>query len=351
MAADFRKKLLAWFDHAGRHNLPWQNPRDAYRVWLSEVMLQQTQVVTVIAYFERFIARFPTVHTLAAASIDEVLALWAGLGYYTRAKNLHRCARLICDNYQGRFPEDITTLMTLPGIGRSTAGAIVAQAFGRYGVILDGNVRRVLIRVHALHGDPTSAALQQQLWSLAETYTPKERVADYSQAIMDLGALVCTRSRPRCNICPLQSLCQAYQNQSVMALPSKRHTKIKPLKHCWMLVTRNSQQHILLVKRPLSGLWNGLWSLPSLDAPEHLNDWLQSQHLHITQRQTMTGFRHTFSHFSLDIDVLLLDIEPLSGWMVAEDRGEQWFSVAQALQLGIPAPIKRILKALHDPNI
>ena len=343
MQASFQKQLLAWFDQHGRHDLPWQTPRDAYRVWLSEVMLQQTQVATVIPYFKKFIHRFPTVQSLAAANIDDLLALWAGLGYYTRAKNLHKAARLV--DQMGAFPNDLTALMALPGVGRSTAGAILAQAFNQYGVILDGNVRRVLIRFHALHGDPTSSTLQKSLWELAEHYTPKKRIVDYSQAIMDLGAMVCTRSKPQCPICPLNKECRGYAEQTVNLLPNKRIAKKIPLKSTVMLVIQNAKQQLCFIKRPLSGLWNGLWCLPMLEQNQQLTEWLNQQHYRIKQQQTLPTFRHTFSHFALDISVLLIDIHAFKKKPLTD---QQWFTREEALQLGIPAPVKKILVQLHD---
>lgn len=337
-------KLLAWYDQHGRHDLPWQQPREAYRVWLSEIMLQQTQVNTVIPYFQRFIERFATVQQLAAAPLDKVLALWAGLGYYTRAKNLHRTAQIICREHQGVFPSDLTGLMQLPGIGRSTAGAILAQAFNQFGVILDGNVRRVLIRLHALHGDPSR--LQNTLWPLAEQYTPRLRHADYAQAIMDLGALICSRSQPQCDHCPLQHACMAYAQGCVDQLPSKRASKTKPLKTCLMLLLRNDQQQVLLLKRPLSGLWNGLWCLPSLESANDLEPWLRQQHLIIKHQQPLAAFRHTFSHFHLDIDCRLIEVKSTSTWQVHDGSLQQWLPPKEALHLGIPAPVKKILTTL-----
>ncbi len=342
MPAYLQKHVLAWFDQHGRHDLPWQMPRDPYPVWLSEIMLQQTQVITVIPYFNHLMARFPTVQHLAAAPIDELLSLWAGLGYYTRAKNLHRAARLIVA--QGDFPNTLTTLMALPGIGRSTAGAILAQAFNQYGVILDGNVRRVLIRFHALHGDPYSMALQTQLWELATHYTPIKRSADYAQAMMDLGALICTRSKPQCSLCPLSKQCLGFSRAEIALLPTKRISKKTPIKNTVMLVVRNTQQQVLLVRRPLSGLWNGLWCLPEMNDQAQLDRWLTEQPLTLKQQQTLPSFRHTFSHFRLDIAISLIDctVNFEARWLT----DYQWFSVDAALQLGIPAPVKKILLQL-----
>ncbi len=338
----FQKQLLAWFDLYGRHDLPWQSPRDAYPVWLSEIMLQQTQVATVIPYFNNFMRRFPTVSSLAEASIDELLSLWAGLGYYTRAKNLHRAAQLIVA--QGVFPNSLSALMALPGIGRSTAGAILAQAFNQYGVILDGNVRRVLIRFHAVHGDPGTVLLQTKLWDLATHYTPAKRSADYAQAIMDLGAIICTRTKPLCSQCPLAKQCRAFIFNETALLPNKRLGKKNPLKSTLMLVVRNAKQQILLVQRPLSGLWNGLWCLPEITAPEHIDAWLADRSFSLKHQQALKPFRHIFSHFSLDIAIQLIDCTDKAKQPLPADH--QWYTLEAALQLGIPAPVTKILRLL-----
>jgi len=253
--------LLAWFDTHGRHDLPWQHPRTPYRVWISEIMLQQTQVSTVVPYFERFLQRFPDVHSLAAAAQDDVLALWSGLGYYARARNLHRAAQHIVERHDGKFPTTLEAWLALPGIGRSTAGAILAQAFEQRQPILDGNVRRVLARYHAIDGWPGDRAVQDQLWKRAEAATPHRRIADYTQAIMDLGATVCTRT-PRCNQCPLSTGCGAHRLGRTADFPGRRPRKTLPVRLTAMLVLRDENGRILLVRRPPTGIWGGLWSLP-----------------------------------------------------------------------------------------
>lgn len=339
MTFSVSQALLTWFDQYGRHDLPWQKPRDPYRVWLSEIMLQQTQVSTVVAYFIQFLQAFPTIQHLAEASIDQVLALWAGLGYYSRAKNLHRTAQILVENHQGQFPQSLSALMALPGIGRSTAGAIMAQAFGQFGVICDGNVKRTLARFHALPGHPSSPLFQKAVWQWAEKHTPNTRLADYSQAIMDVGALICTRSKPKCGQCPLHSACLAHQHNLVAQFPHKKIVKPKPIKHTQLVVIRHQQQ-LLLQKRPLSGLWNGLWCLPTL---EEFSAWQSRYAWRIQQQQALASFRHVFSHFALDIEPQLIDIATDQSWQVAEAHNWQWFDFAEALKLGIPAPIKKIL--------
>src|SRR5690606_8097985 len=247
---DFARRLLAWFDRCGRHDLPWQRDRRPYAVWVSEIMLQQTQVATVIPYFERFVARFPDVEVLAEASLDDVLALWSGLGYYARARNLHRAAQLVVERYGGDLPDSLDELMALPGIGRSTAGAILAQAHGVRAPILDGNVKRVLARHAGIEGWPGEREVEQTLWAIADERTPSERVADYTQAIMDLGAMLCTRRRPACTVCPVVEDCRACRLGIQERLPSPRPKRERPRRRRMMLVVRDSQGRVLLERRP-----------------------------------------------------------------------------------------------------
>lgn len=298
------RKLLHWFDQFGRHDLPWQKQKTAYRVWLSEIMLQQTQVKTVIDYFHRFVERFPNVKALATANIDEVLQLWAGLGYYARARNLHRAAQIIQLQHQGRFPRTVEKLQQLPGIGRSTAGAIIAIAFGDKGVILDGNVKRVLSRVYAVPGSPTDKTMTDTLWKIAEELTPAERVGDYTQAIMDLGATLCTRSQPRCVECPLRALCKAYGLNRVMDFPSKKAQKEKPHREVHLILLENTSQQILLHKRPDKGIWGGLWCLPEINEKEQISLWCAQNNIkHYTLQPSLAPIKHVLTHFTLQIHV------------------------------------------------
>ncbi|NWO04363.1 MAG: A/G-specific adenine glycosylase [Alteromonadaceae bacterium] len=345
MTDRFAEKLLAWYDQHGRHNLPWHHDRNAYRVWVSEIMLQQTQVTTVIPYFEAFMERFPTVQDLASAPVDDVLSHWSGLGYYARARNLHKAATQVVDEFGGEFPANAETLETLTGIGRSTAAAIVAQAFGKRAAILDGNVKRVLARYHAVPGWPGKTGVLRQLWVHAEEHTPDERVRDYTQAIMDLGAMVCTRSKPDCQACPVNENCLAYANNETHLYPGSKPKKAKPEKTTWMLILEDAEARVLLERRPPSGIWGGLWSLPELD-PAHGADELQ----HACERELgmechepelISGFRHTFSHYHLHIQPARLTVQRQAS--IADSERFQWFHRDQALDMGLPAPIRTLL--------
>ncbi|MDA0977532.1 MAG: A/G-specific adenine glycosylase, partial [Proteobacteria bacterium] len=291
----FADRLLDWFDSHGRKDLPWQLEISAYRVWVSEIMLQQTQVATVIPYFERFLARFPTVDRLAAANQDEVLHLWTGLGYYARARNLHKAAQQVMTDYNGEFPQTLEELTALPGIGRSTAGAILSICFGVRAPILDGNVKRVLTRVFAIEGWPGQAAVQKQLWAKADELTPSTRVADYTQAIMDLGALICRRSSPDCGACPFESDCLARQEDRIKAFPGSKPRKALPVRSTCMMVIQG-KDGVLLEKRPPTGIWGGLWSLPESDEPEA---FLEQHGLQATEIASLAPFRHSFTHYHL----------------------------------------------------
>lgn len=345
---DISHRLIAWHVLAGRHDLPWQCDRDAYRVWVSEIMLQQTQVATVIPYFQRFVERFPNVLALAKAPIDQVLGSWSGLGYYARARNLHKAAQLVASDHGGELPLDIEGLMTLPGIGRSTAGAILALSKGQRHAILDGNVKRVLSRHFGVHGWPGLREVEQQLWSLSETCTPAEQVDVYTQAIMDLGATLCRRSKPACQECPLARTCVALEQGLTGELPGKRPKKSLPVRRsCW-LVARRPDGAVLLEKRPPTGLWGGLWCLPEQVAGQPPEDWGR-QHLGVKPAQVgpLDGFRHTFSHFHLDVSPILLEMTQAAG-NVAE-TGQVWYKHGQSneSELGLAAPVQRLLERLE----
>ena len=340
--------LLAWFDRHGRHDLPWQHPRSPYRVWVSEIMLQQTQVSTVIPYFERFMARFPDITSLANASQDEVLHLWTGLGYYARARNLHRAAQHIQDEHQGRFPQDFDAVLALPGIGRSTAGAILAQALDQRYAILDGNVKRVLTRYHAISGWPGSKAVENRLWELADAATPSQRVADYTQAIMDLGATVCGRT-PDCAVCPLNRSCQAWAAGDPRAYPTPKPRKALPVRNTTMLMLQNPKGLVLLEQRPAAGIWGGLWSLPECPPDTDPVEFCQATlGLVMQQAETGTHLRHTFSHFHLDITTLRARVVPLDR-AVMEGRPQVWYNCRQPDVRGLPAPVKSLLEDLDHP--
>jgi len=344
----FAQKVLDWYDRHGRKSLPWHRERTAYRVWLSEIMLQQTQVGTVIPYFERFVSRFADVASLAAAPLDEVLQCWSGLGYYARARNLHRAARTVVDEFGGRFPDDLESLQALPGVGRSTAGAILAQAFDRRAPILDGNVKRVLARYHAVPGWPGRQSTLKRLWELAEAYTPQERVRDYTQAMMDLGALVCTRSRPACTDCPLRDDCQGRLEGNPSAYPAAKPRKVMPERSTWMLMLEDAEGRLLMERRPPSGIWGGLWSLPEADpalAPEELAEHCaRAFGLSCGDPELLAGFRHTFSHYHLDIQPALLQVEDARP-TVAEGGDQSWLWRQEIVQAGVPTPVRKLLTA------
>ncbi|MDQ7731009.1 A/G-specific adenine glycosylase [Halomonas sp. SpR8] len=344
LAADeFQRRLLAWFDRYGRHDLPWQSPRSAYRVWVSEIMLQQTQVATVIGYFERFMARFPTLKSLATARQDEVLHLWTGLGYYARARNLHKAAQVALAEHGGELPVDrVESLMALPGVGRSTAGAIIAQSTGLRAAILDGNVKRSLTRLHALPGWPGKPAVERKLWALAEYYTPTERLADYTQAMMDFGATLCKRSQPDCLSCPFNDVCLAYAQGETKRYPESKPKKTLPTRQTIMLMLRDSEGRVWLERRPPSGLWGGLWSLPQFDKHSELNDWLEAHVVNPECEPTSPSFYHTFSHFRLEITPQPVTCDRLGG---VRESGV-WYDIDHPPALGLAAPVKALLSQL-----
>lgn len=346
---NFSQLLLKWFDHHGRKDLPWQQNPTPYRVWVSEIMLQQTQVNTVIDYFTRFMQRFPDVVSLANAELDEVLHLWTGLGYYARARNLHRAAQIIRDEHGGEFPGQIDTVINLPGIGRSTAGAILSLSLDQQQPILDGNVKRVLSRYHGIEGWPGTPAIEKAMWQLAEQHTPMQRNAAYTQAIMDLGATLCNR-RPDCDRCPVQTGCVAFQQGSQTQLPAPKPKKALPLKRTVMLVLRNPAGEVLLQQRPPTGIWGGLWSFPEAEANDDqtLRQWSADQLGHeISIRERWPTVRHTFSHFHLDIEPVIAEATA-NAHQVREIVTAQWLSPAQPPKLGLAAPVKLILQQLAN---
>lgn len=300
----FRQQVLSWYAVHGRKHLPWQQQITPYTVWLSEIMLQQTQVQTVIPYFKKFLTLYPTIHDLAAASLDEVLAAWAGLGYYARARNLHKTAAIISEEKQGHFPDTVETLSLLPGIGLSTAGAIVALAFQKRASILDGNVKRVLSRYAAIEGWVDDRTVLSYLWDLTTLLTPQKNVRDYTQAMMDLGAMVCFRTNPHCEICPLKKNCLAYRRGEVEKFPGKKPAKSLPVKQTVMVVVEAGEQEVLLQKRPLMGIWGGLWSLPQFDNLAALKTWFHRHFQGLFNPEVLLNFRHTFTHFHLDIEAI-----------------------------------------------
>lgn len=340
---EFSQPLLAWFDLYGRKNLPWQHPRSAYRVWISEIMLQQTQVKTVIPYFLRFIASFPDVQALAEAPEDEVLAHWSGLGYYSRARNLQKSAKMIQTEHNGEFPNELETLLKLPGIGDSTAAAIASLAFNKATAILDGNVKRVLSRYFLVAGLPNDSSVKKTLWRLANECMSQTRCADYSQAIMDMGATCCTSKKPDCISCPLQTTCLAYKNNVVDDYPFKKPKKTLPTKHQQFLLLHTKQNRIYLEKRPPTGIWGGLWCLPSIDMGACPTTYSNSTYaLHTKNPQELLKIKHTFSHFHLYIQAWSLE-SIVSANNVAESSG-RWFAIDEIGGLGLAKPVSLIIE-------
>ncbi|WP_298622968.1 A/G-specific adenine glycosylase [uncultured Legionella sp.] len=343
----FTIPLLAWYDVNGRKDLPWQTPRHPYRVWVSEIMLQQTQVQTVIPYFTRFMERFPTVDALAHAEEDEVLSLWSGLGYYSRARNLHATAKIISRIYLGVFPKDLDNLINLPGIGPSTAAAIVSQAFNEPAAILDGNVKRVLARYFLIKGWPEQAQVKKIMWDLARSCMSVQRCADYTQAIMDLGATCCTNKKPDCFNCPVRDNCQAFINEEQSQYPTKKIKKPIPVQHQQFLVLQDAQHRIYLEKRPPTGLWGGLWCLPSLEIDDSPLDFIQDNYaLNGESPKHLISFKHRFSHFHLEINALSIKTQPMTS-QLSESTGT-WFPKEKLDSVGLAKPTSLILSKLDN---
>ena len=347
--AEFARLLLAWHAEHGRHSLPWQRDPTPYRVWVSEIMLQQTQVSTVVPYFERFMARFPTVGSLAAAPLDEVLHHWSGLGYYARARNLHRAAAALANAHGGEFPLTLEEVLALPGIGRSTAGAILALSRGLRHPILDGNVKRVLARCFAVEGWPDAPNVQKVLWTLADALTPAEGVAAYTQAIMDLGATLCTRSRPSCERCPVATLCVARTNSQVERYPAPRPRKALPERRTRFMVLRDPAGRWLLERRPARGIWGGLWSFPEVSAAESLETWCAARGFSLrAPPAVLPTIVHTFTHFRLTIEPWRGDVHAPSQ-AVREANDVHWYDPGNPVALGLAAPVSRLLETLARP--
>lgn len=344
---EFSQKIIAWQQVHGRHQLPWQNTHDAYAIWVSEIMLQQTQVQAVIAYYQRFMQRFPDVQALAAAPQEEVMRYWSGLGYYSRARNLHDAAQKIVDEFAGQFPQQMPDILSLPGIGRSTAAAISAFAFEQQQAILDGNVKRIFARHFLIQGWPGQPKIEKQMWQLAEQLLPHQNIVAYTQGLMDLGATLCTRSKPRCIECPIQSSCQAYAQQMVAILPTSKPKKSLPQKHTVMLIVLDGDE-VLLEKRPPSGIWGGLWSLPEISAQEIPDQVLQTRFaLQAQASEPLAEVPHSFTHYKLNI---------IPQPMHLSERAPQahapqllWLPLHEAVNAAIPTPVRKILLNLIQP--
>ena len=339
---DLAAPLLAWFDRAGRKHLPWQQDPTPYRVWVSEIMLQQTQVATVIGYYQRFMQRFPDVRALAAAPVDEVLHLWTGLGYYARARNLHRAAQLIVAEHAGEFPQTIEAVQALPGIGRSTAGAILALSRAQRHPILDGNVKRVLARYFGIEGFPGEREVESKLWSLADECTPGERVAHYTLAIMDLGATLCVRSRPLCAACPLAEHCVARIDGRQSALPAPRPKKIRPQRTAYVVLMVRDDGAVLLQRRPPAGIWGGLWTLPQFDEIDAIPSVLRGEE----GATSLPPYFHSFTHFDLTLHPLLVRAAPME--MVADSESYCWYEPRRPARIGLAKPAVDLIRALDE---
>ena len=338
----FSSRLLDWFEREGRKHLPWQQEKSPYRVWISEIMLQQTQVTTVIPYYQRFMARFPDVASLAAAPVDEVLHHWSGLGYYARARNLHKAAQQICQQHGGEFPVEFAAVAALPGIGRSTAGAILSLSLGQHHAILDGNVKRVLTRYLAIPGWPGSKEVENRLWREAEALTPKQGIESYNQAIMDLGASLCSRSKPACPLCPMVADCQGYAQGEPTRYPERKAKKALPVRHC-VLVLLQEAQSLLLLRRPASGLWGGLYSFPEFTTENEAEAWLATLGAGDCSLTPLTAFRHTFSHYHLEITPLLARCQRPVPPQVMEGESQLWYNLEQPASVGLSAATSKLL--------
>jgi A/G-specific adenine glycosylase len=347
----FAERLLQWFSVHGRHTLPWQMDATPYRVWVSEVMLQQTQVATVIPYYARFMARFPNVETLATARLDEVLHLWTGLGYYARARNLQAAAKVLTTKYYGVFPNELAQMMALPGIGRSTAGAILALSRGRRHPILDGNAKRVLARVFGIAGDPSSKAVLEALWEKANACTPDQDVAAYTQGIMDLGATLCTRARPACTLCPMNTHCVAALEGRQMELPGRKMKRNRPAREATLLIAQGGSKDaraVLLERRPVSGIWGGLWSPPQFANTDEALAWCGREFGHVDESTALAPIDHAFTHFDLRLKPLLVRGRQRLEVLDTEDR--LWYQLDAPPRVGLPQPIRQLLERLRTES-
>ncbi|MCG9696012.1 A/G-specific adenine glycosylase [Shewanella sp. Isolate11] len=341
----FHQRIVTWYGEHGRKHLPWQQDKTPYKVWVSEIMLQQTQVATVIPYFEAFMQRFPSINELAAASQDEVLHHWTGLGYYARARNLHKSAQIIANEYHGVFPTQFEQVLALPGIGRSTAGAVLSLSLGQHHAILDGNVKRVLARHGAIEGWPGKKQVETQLWHLAENLSPEQQIAHYNQAMMDIGSSICTRAKPKCEICPAAIDCKAQLMGRQSEFPGKKPKKTIPEKQAFMLVIKDDDK-VLMAKRPPAGIWGGLWCFPQFSTRGELEQYLSLHKLTLTSEEPLTGFRHTFSHFHLDITAFTTTLNPSNAQLIMEDDASLWYNLANPPKVGLAAATERILISL-----
>lgn len=349
----FTAALLRWFDVHGRQNLPWQADPTPYRVCVSEVMLQQTQVTTVIPYYLRFIERFPTVRDLAAATTDEVMHLWTGLGYYARARNLQACAKVLMAQHGGEFPAGLGAMMALPGIGRSTAGAILALSRGERHPILDGNVKRVLTRVFGIEGDPSAAGVLAKLWAQADHCTPDARVGAYTQAIMDMGATLCTRSRPACTVCPMNEFCVAAREGRQAQLPGRKQRRARGAREATLLIAETGaagSRTVMLERRPVPGIWGGLWSPPQFDSENEALAWCRREfgEAAAVSVEALPAIDHAFTHFDLRLNPLRVRCGAAAGAVVSDGEDRLWYALTAPPRVGLPQPIRSLFDRLIE---
>lgn len=345
--SSFAERILTWFDQHGRKHLPWQQNPTSYRVWVSEIMLQQTQVKTVIPYYERFMQSFPDVIALANAPQDQVLKHWEGLGYYSRARNLHKAAQSIRDDHFGIFPTTTAEVEALSGIGRSTAAAILSLSQNQKQAILDGNVKRVLARYHAVEGHPSKASVLKTLWAHAESHLPNTRFADYTQAMMDMGATLCTRHKPLCLMCPIQDGCQARIQGNPEAYPSPKPKKTLPSKSAYTVIIQNQQGELLIQKRPPTGIWGGLWSFPEFTDEAEIATWLKQQNLQTNKQETLKPISHTFSHYRLHLTPIHYQVSQESRGIM-EDESWLWYNTSQEFAGGLSSAANKLIKQLKE---
>lgn len=352
-AQQFSENVVAWYHLQGRKDLPWQQNKTPYRVWISEVMLQQTQVATVIPYYLRFMESFPTINALANAPEDTVLHHWTGLGYYARARNLHKAAKIIEAEFSGIFPKNIEDVIALPGIGRSTAGAILSLSLDQHHPILDGNVKRVLARSYVVEGYNGLSRFDKALWQLTEQLTPAQNTAFYNQAMMDLGATVCTRSKPQCEVCPIDTSCLAKSSGQQNEFPQKKPKKKIPEKNTIMVIPKinhkNSTQ-VLMEKRPPTGIWGGLWCFYEVEHQDDIANLLKKLGLTVNEQYQLEAFRHTFSHFHLDINPIVIDCQPSTRSQMTQEINEpkeqRWYDLHQNESVGLAASTQRLINQL-----
>lgn len=347
----FSKRIIEWYGEFGRKHLPWQQNRTPYRVWVSEIMLQQTQVATVIDYYHRFMQKFPTVQDLAAADIDEVLHLWTGLGYYARARNLHKAAKTVVDDFGGEFPANIEQMESLPGIGRSTAGAILSLALDIPTPILDGNVKRVMARVFEVEGWYGQTKVMNQLWQIVEQLSPQEDIQPYNQAMMDIGATICTRTKPDCEVCPVADFCQANKNGTTGEFPHKKPKKEKPVRtEYWPIV--HYQGQLMLNQRPPSGIWGGLYSFNGFEDEQGVKDYCEGKSWNVKSIQELPEMKHIFTHFQLNIRPVLIVLEDhhyLTS--IADSDSSVWYHLQSELSFGVPTPVVKLISKIKRLKI